>query len=132
MANPRGRPKGSKDRPRETMSPEEVRAWRERHNLTQGAMGKLIGVSRIAVGHWETGISRCGGPARNYMAVLDAMRVLTARNHADRVLSDALEPVLAYLDGVTADLPKAHPLYTMARTLERANDAWVDLDREGI
>ena len=37
------------------LSPEELRAWRRRHGLTQQELGWLLGMSRDAISNWETG-----------------------------------------------------------------------------
>ena len=37
------------------LSPEELRAWRLKHNLTQQELGWLLGLSQDAISSWETG-----------------------------------------------------------------------------
>ena len=38
-----------------TLQPNEVRAWRKAHSLTQAQLAKLLGVQWLAVQRWETG-----------------------------------------------------------------------------
>jgi transcriptional regulator with XRE-family HTH domain len=37
------------------MTKEELREWREKHNLTQTDLGNLLGVSYVSVARWEIG-----------------------------------------------------------------------------
>lgn len=39
------------------MSPNELRDWRERRNLTQKALAEIAGVSVRQVRRWESGVS---------------------------------------------------------------------------
>ena len=41
--------------PLRRLSPEELRAWRLKHNLTQQELGWLLGLSREAISNWERG-----------------------------------------------------------------------------
>ena len=38
-----------------TMTNEDLRHWRIRHQLTQPALAELLGVSLAAIKHWEAG-----------------------------------------------------------------------------
>jgi len=39
-----------------TMKPEEVKRIRERLQLTQGEFAKRVGVNRVTVNRWESGV----------------------------------------------------------------------------
>jgi DNA-binding XRE family transcriptional regulator len=40
-----------------TLSKEDFRAWRERHQMTRASVGKLLGVSATTIQNWEKGIA---------------------------------------------------------------------------
>ena len=51
------RQKGGRKRGRWNISRHNFRAWRESHNLSRIALGKMLGVSGTAIGNWEDGTS---------------------------------------------------------------------------
>lgn len=53
------------------MKPEYVRGFIERHNMTQGAYGELVGVSIRTVRDWLAGHSAIPGPAQRLTLLLD-------------------------------------------------------------
>lgn len=53
------------------MTPEVMREWRRRHGLSQTAAGELIGVSRQAVQHWESGDREIPVMAENLVYLID-------------------------------------------------------------
>ena len=56
MSTRRVRPRRKlKTPPLRRLTPEELREWRIRYDLTQDELAKLIGVSQKTVSHWETG-----------------------------------------------------------------------------
>jgi len=40
------------------MNPENLRRWREGRNLTQGTLGKALGVTLTTVYRWEAGLRK--------------------------------------------------------------------------
>lgn len=52
------------------MSPEEIRALRKRHNLSQSDFEKVLGVKTPTVSRWETGKVLQSKLADNYLRVL--------------------------------------------------------------
>lgn len=53
------------------ISPEEIRALRERERLSQPVFARYLNVSRNLVSDWERGVKRPGGPALRLLAVID-------------------------------------------------------------
>ena len=51
-------------------SPKEIRALREGLGLTQDEFAKRFGLSRAAVGHWETGQTAPTGPSERIVGQL--------------------------------------------------------------
>ena len=66
------------------LGPKLIRALRKRLGITQAELAKLVGVSTIAVGTWETGKSR---PKPETRARVVALRTL-GRREARRLLAD--------------------------------------------
>jgi transcriptional regulator with XRE-family HTH domain len=54
--------------------PERCKELREAAGLSQQDIADAVGVTRQAVGHWETGFRRPGGPALG--RYMEALRVL--------------------------------------------------------
>lgn len=53
-----------------TLQPEEIKALRERENVSQPVFAHYLNVSRNLVSDWERGIKRPGGPALKLLAVV--------------------------------------------------------------
>ncbi len=51
---------------------EEIRQLRRDLDLTQDDLADRLGVRRGAVGHWETGRSKPGGPAQQLLRLYQA------------------------------------------------------------
>ncbi|WP_242513309.1 helix-turn-helix domain-containing protein [Halochromatium salexigens] len=49
--------------PVEPLSPEAIRALREREHLSQPVFARYLNVSKNLVSDWERGVKRPGGPA---------------------------------------------------------------------
>ncbi len=49
--------------PAETILPEEIRAIRQRENLSQPVFAQYLNVSKNLVSDWERGVKKPGGPA---------------------------------------------------------------------
>jgi len=58
---------------RPVLSPEEVRAIRERFGITQAEMETRLGVGKDAVRGWESGKRRTPGPASVALRLLDRL-----------------------------------------------------------
>lgn len=43
------------------MTPEEIRAWRRAHRLTQAQLAELLGLNVLTISAWETGRQRPPG-----------------------------------------------------------------------
>jgi putative transcriptional regulator len=56
--------------PAETLSPEEIRAIREREQVSQPVFARYLNVSRNLVSDWERGVKRPGGPALRLLSVV--------------------------------------------------------------
>lgn len=66
--------------PTEAITPEEIRAIREREKLSQPVFARYLNVSKNLVSDWERGVKKPGGPALHLLAIvkhkgLDAVRV---------------------------------------------------------
>ena len=57
--------------PVEPLSPEAIRALREREHLSQPVFARYLNVSKNLVSDWERGIKRPGGPALRLLTVID-------------------------------------------------------------
>lgn len=56
--------------PVRSFSPEEIRAIRERENLSQPVFARYLNVSKNLVSDWERGVKRPGGPASRLLTVI--------------------------------------------------------------
>lgn|SRR5690554_1383158 len=56
--------------PVESISPEAIRALREREHLSQPVFARYLNVSKNLVSDWERGVKRPGGPALRLLAVI--------------------------------------------------------------
>lgn len=54
----------------EAISPEAIRALREREHLSQPVFARYLNVSKNLVSDWERGVKRPGGPALRLLAVI--------------------------------------------------------------
>jgi putative transcriptional regulator len=66
--------------PAEIMTPEEIRALREREKLSQPVFARYLNVSKNLVSDWERGVKKPGGPALRLLSIvkhkgLDAVRL---------------------------------------------------------
>lgn len=52
------------------MAPDEIRAIREREQVSQPVFARYLNVSRNLVSDWERGVKRPGGPALRLLAVV--------------------------------------------------------------
>lgn len=52
------------------MSPEEIRALREREHLSQPVFARYLNVSKNLISDWERGIKKPGGPALRLLTVV--------------------------------------------------------------
>ncbi len=52
------------------LSPEEIRAIREREHLSQPVFARYLNVSKNLVSDWERGVKRPGGPALRLLTVI--------------------------------------------------------------
>ena len=57
--------------PVEPLSPEAIRALREREHLSQPVFARYLNVSKNLVSDWERGIKRPGGPALRLLTVIE-------------------------------------------------------------
>ena len=57
--------------PVEPLSPEGIRALREREHLSQPVFARYLNVSRNLVSDWERGVKRPGGPALRLLTVIE-------------------------------------------------------------
>ncbi|HBH4267944.1 TPA: helix-turn-helix domain-containing protein, partial [Escherichia coli] len=53
------------------MSPERIRALREREHLSQPVFARYLNVSKNLISDWERGIKRPGGPALRLLSVVE-------------------------------------------------------------
>ncbi len=56
--------------PAEALSPEEIRAIREREQVSQPVFARYLNVSKNLVSDWERGVKRPGGPALRLLSVV--------------------------------------------------------------
>lgn len=54
----------------EPLSPEAIRALREREHLSQPVFARYLNVSKNLVSDWERGVKRPGGPALRLLTVI--------------------------------------------------------------
>lgn len=54
----------------EPLLPEEIKAIRERENVSQPVFARYLNVSRNLVSDWERGVKRLGGPALRLLSVV--------------------------------------------------------------
>jgi len=54
-----------------TYSPNEIKALRKKHNLTQTALAKLINTNHATISKWESGEKILRGPALKLLNLLD-------------------------------------------------------------
>jgi len=57
--------------PVKTLSPEEIRALREREHLSQSVFARYLNVSKNLVSDWERGVKRPGGPALRLLTLIE-------------------------------------------------------------
>ena len=57
--------------PVESLSPEAIRALREREHLSQPVFARYLNVSKNLVSDWERGVKRPGGPALRLLTVIE-------------------------------------------------------------
>lgn len=69
------------------MKPREILSLRQRLGLTQERFAHLIGVSREAVTHWESGIRKPSGPAVMLLKQIREKAHETAENAAEKNLA---------------------------------------------
>ena len=58
--------------PARPLSPDEIRAIREREHLSQPVFARYLNVSKNLVSDWERGIKKPGGPALRLLTVIQA------------------------------------------------------------
>jgi putative transcriptional regulator len=56
--------------PAQAMSPDEIRALRERERLSQPVFARYLNVSKNLVSDWERGVKKPGGPALRLLTVI--------------------------------------------------------------
>ena len=56
--------------PVQELSPEEIRALREREHVTQPVFARYLNVSKNLVSDWERGIKKPGGPALRLLTIV--------------------------------------------------------------
>jgi putative transcriptional regulator len=57
--------------PIESLSPEAIRALREREHLSQPVFARYLNVSKNLVSDWERGVKRPGGPALRLLTLIE-------------------------------------------------------------
>jgi len=57
--------------PVEPLSPEAIRALREREHLSQQVFARYLNVSKNLISDWERGVKRPGGPALRLLTVIE-------------------------------------------------------------
>jgi putative transcriptional regulator len=57
--------------PVEPLSPDAIRALRERERLSQPVFARYLNVSKNLVSDWERGVKRPGGPALRLLTVIE-------------------------------------------------------------
>jgi len=53
-----------------TLTPDEIRALREREHLSQPVFARYLNVSKNLVSDWERGVKKPGGPALRLLTVV--------------------------------------------------------------
>jgi putative transcriptional regulator len=53
-----------------TLSPEEIKAIREREHLSQPVFARYLNVSKNLVSDWERGVKKPGGPASRLLTII--------------------------------------------------------------
>lgn len=56
--------------PAETLEPEEIKAIREREQVSQPVFARYLNVSKNLVSDWERGVKRPGGPALRLLTMI--------------------------------------------------------------
>ena len=56
--------------PVEKFTPEQIRALRERENISQPVFARYLNVSKGLVSDWERGVKKPGGPALRLLTVV--------------------------------------------------------------
>ncbi|WP_457813650.1 helix-turn-helix domain-containing protein [Sinorhizobium meliloti] len=54
----------------ESMTPEEIRAIREREHISQPVFARYLNVSKGLVSDWERGVKKPGGPALRLLTIV--------------------------------------------------------------
>ncbi len=57
--------------PVRVLSPEEIRAIREREKISQPVFARYLNVSKNLVSDWERGIKKPGGPALRLLTIIE-------------------------------------------------------------
>lgn len=57
--------------PVKTLTPEEIRALREREHLSQSVFARYLNVSKNLISDWERGVKRPGGPALRLLTLIE-------------------------------------------------------------
>ncbi|KDR25950.1 helix-turn-helix domain-containing protein [Caballeronia zhejiangensis] len=57
------------------MTADQLKAWREKHRLTQVQAADALGVALITIKNWEAGRNAVSGPAAYLCAVADKIGV---------------------------------------------------------
>ena len=52
------------------MAPEDIRALREREQLSQPVFARYLNVSRNLISDWERGVKKPGGPALRLLTIV--------------------------------------------------------------
>jgi putative transcriptional regulator len=63
--------------PVEPLSPEAIRALREREHVSQPVFARYLNVSKNLVSDWERGVKRPGGPALRLLTIIDKKGIQT-------------------------------------------------------
>jgi putative transcriptional regulator len=56
--------------PIHVLAPQEIRAIRERENISQPVFARYLNVSKNLVSDWERGVKKPGGPALRLLTVI--------------------------------------------------------------
>ena len=57
--------------PTESLAPDQIRALREREQVSQPVFARHLNVSRNLVSDWERGVKRPGGPALRLLTIVN-------------------------------------------------------------
>ncbi|WPL17354.1 Antitoxin igA-2 [Thiorhodovibrio winogradskyi] len=63
--------------PVEPLSPEAIRALREREHVSQPVFARYLNVSKNLVSDWERGVKRPGGPALRLLNIIEKKGIQT-------------------------------------------------------